>query len=398
MSGSSMDFIYDSEIFIDLYVILEIDIDAKQEEIKSAYIGLAKKNHPDQGGSSEKFQEITRAYEILYNKETRKEYDLYYLKKNMDEYKGDDITRLKDEYKNFITSNSKPITKEELDKLYSDTFDNYRDKYIEEKLDPTDFKNRIGDIEIERKNMEIENSDDSLANFMKEHGKNVNINEVFEYLKYKNSNIFNKSIVMKEWGTLDSMPGYANGYTSFMDENDYFGSNLYSNISDMNDLIDKEPINDLNIDEFINWKNKKHADTKLTNDEMELYLKQRQDEQLKLFDEVEINLANNSKRKEVEKFLKTKHLSEDVERYHDNLKENDKLKKSLNVSDVSNVSNLEKSKKLTDIEDLLNHMEKIKEEEFSNDKPSNTNKIDFMDLKSGRELPKINNVRKRDFK
>jgi curved DNA-binding protein CbpA len=79
--------------------ILEIDMDAKQDEIKTAYIGLAKKNHPDQGGSSEKFQEITRAYEILYNKETRKEYDLYYLKKSMDEFKGDDILRLKDEYK-----------------------------------------------------------------------------------------------------------------------------------------------------------------------------------------------------------------------------------------------------------------------------------------------------------
>ena len=66
MTGQ-LDFIYDSETFIDLYAILEIEMDVKIDKIKIAYIKMAKKNHPDQGGSSEKFQEITRAYEILYN-------------------------------------------------------------------------------------------------------------------------------------------------------------------------------------------------------------------------------------------------------------------------------------------------------------------------------------------
>jgi len=37
-------------------------MDAKSDVIKIAHIKMAKKNHPEQGGSSEKFQEITRAY------------------------------------------------------------------------------------------------------------------------------------------------------------------------------------------------------------------------------------------------------------------------------------------------------------------------------------------------
>lgn len=396
MPGGVLDFIYDSETFVDLYTILEIDMDAKQDEIKTAYIGLAKKNHPDQGGSSDRFQEITRAYEILYNKETRKEYDLYYLKKSMDEFKGDDILRLKDDYKNFITASTKPITKEELDKLYSETFDDYRDKYKEEKIDQVDFVNRINDIEVERKNMEIENSDDSLANFLKEHGKDVNINDVFEYLKYKNSNLFSNNLVIKEWGTLDSMPGYANGYTSFMDDNEFFGSNLYSNISDMNSIMSKESMNNLNIDEFINWKNTKRNDTKLTESELDVYLKKRQEEQEKLFDEVETNLAISSKRKEVEKFLKTKHLSEDVERYYDDLENNDK-----NTKTDKNKKTEKKSSKSDNLDDMLNYMEKIRSEEFTDEKPKSlvkTGETEFTDLKSNRELPKINNVRKREFK
>ena len=432
MSKSTLDFIYDSTLFVDLYSILQIDIDVKQDEIKTAYITLAKKNHPDQGGSSDKFQEITRAYEVLYNKETRKEYDLYYLKKNMDEFGGDDILRLKDDYKNWVSSSSKQISKEELDKLYLDTFNEYRDKYKEIKINQSELIDRMKDIEVERKNMEIENTDDSLNNFIKEHGMskcvdldtnpnpnpnpnsnpdtnpNINVNDVFEYLKYKNSNVFgNNNIMLKEWGTLDTIPGYSSGYTSFVDDNEYFGSNLYSSISDMNDLMSKESMNNLNIDDFVNWKNTKRSDTKLSESELDNYLKKRQEEELLLFDEVETNLSNGTKKKEVEKFLKTKHLSEDVERYYDDL---DNYKKNVNTNDNNDI-NLDtqipsdtNNDTSNNLDDMLKYMEKIKVKDFTD---TNTNtKIkqsaksidsDFVDLKTNRELPKINNVRKREF-
>lgn len=398
MSKSALDFIYDSAVFIDLYSVLEIEIDAKQDEIKSAYISLAKKNHPDQGGSSDKFQEITRAYEILYSKEMRKEYDLYYLKKNMDEFGGCDILRLRDDYKKWVSSMSKPISKEELDKLYSETFAEYRDKFKEEKINQSDLVDRIKDIEVERKNMEIENSDDSLFNFIKEHNKTTensnysDINDVFEYLKYKNSNIFGKNeIMLNDLGTLDTMPGYSSGYTSFIDENEYFSSNLYSSISDMNTDMPKDSIDNLNIDDFNNWKNNKRADSKLSESELTEYLVKRQQEELKLFNDVEYSLADKSKRKEVENYLKTKYLSEDVERYYNGLEDYDK--KTNNQTDTS-----------TNFDDILEYMEKIRTEDFGTLNKSNTklenddSKSEFMDLKTNRELPKINNVRKREFK
>ena len=43
MSGL-LDFIYDSQIFVDLYSVLEVEMDAKTDEIKMGYIKMAKKH------------------------------------------------------------------------------------------------------------------------------------------------------------------------------------------------------------------------------------------------------------------------------------------------------------------------------------------------------------------
>ena len=62
---------------MDFYNILNIKKDATQEEIKHAYIKLAKIYHPDKNKSSDshnKFIEINTAYEILYNNKTNKNY------------------------------------------------------------------------------------------------------------------------------------------------------------------------------------------------------------------------------------------------------------------------------------------------------------------------------------
>jgi DnaJ-class molecular chaperone len=64
-----------------LYEILEIEETASETEIKKAYRKLAVKFHPDknQGGSdaSEKFKEISRAYETLSDPQKRRMYDEY---------------------------------------------------------------------------------------------------------------------------------------------------------------------------------------------------------------------------------------------------------------------------------------------------------------------------------
>ena len=45
------------------------------EDIKKAYRKLAIKNHPDKGGDPEKFKEIQKAYDILFDREKRDIYD-----------------------------------------------------------------------------------------------------------------------------------------------------------------------------------------------------------------------------------------------------------------------------------------------------------------------------------
>lgn len=63
-----------------LYEILEISPSASDSAIKSAYRKLARKHHPDLNSGSElsikKFKEVTEAYEILSDRDKKKNYDL----------------------------------------------------------------------------------------------------------------------------------------------------------------------------------------------------------------------------------------------------------------------------------------------------------------------------------
>lgn len=64
------------------YQILKVSQKATEKEIKKSYKSLAKKYHPDlykgdKDFAETKIKEINEAYEILSNKERRKEYDEY---------------------------------------------------------------------------------------------------------------------------------------------------------------------------------------------------------------------------------------------------------------------------------------------------------------------------------
>ena len=58
------------------YQILGAVHDDTEAQIKKKFYKLSFEHHPDKGGNSEIFSEITEAYNILYDKETREEYDL----------------------------------------------------------------------------------------------------------------------------------------------------------------------------------------------------------------------------------------------------------------------------------------------------------------------------------
>ncbi|KAL3735074.1 chaperone protein DnaJ [Eucalyptus grandis] len=63
----------------DYYKILEVDYDASEDAIRSNYIRLALKWHPDkqkgQDDATSRFQEINEAYQVLSDPAKRREYD-----------------------------------------------------------------------------------------------------------------------------------------------------------------------------------------------------------------------------------------------------------------------------------------------------------------------------------
>lgn len=64
----------------DYYKVLEVPRSASAKDIKSAYRGMAKRFHPDANpgkDTTEKFQEVNRAYEVLNDPDLKKKYDMY---------------------------------------------------------------------------------------------------------------------------------------------------------------------------------------------------------------------------------------------------------------------------------------------------------------------------------
>lgn len=59
----------------DHYQTLGVDRNATQDEIKKAYRKLAAQHHPDRGGDTAKFQEISAAYDTLGDPDKRAQYD-----------------------------------------------------------------------------------------------------------------------------------------------------------------------------------------------------------------------------------------------------------------------------------------------------------------------------------
>ena len=65
----------------DYYGVLGLSREASEAEIKKAYRRLARDHHPDANpddpGAEERFKELTEAYEVLSNTESRRAYDTY---------------------------------------------------------------------------------------------------------------------------------------------------------------------------------------------------------------------------------------------------------------------------------------------------------------------------------
>jgi len=300
---SKIDFIYDSPVFIDLYELLEVEIDARPEEIKRSYLNLSKTHHPDRGGNNEMFQEITRAYEVLFSKDTRKEYDLYYLKKNMEDTDIDDLLKFKKEHKQFQNSNYKPISDEKLAELRHKLFDNV---IMEEVLEEKDLNKRINDINLERETMDIEVEDDTLYKFVKE-DNDTTINDVFEYIKHSEDKLDNNTkIVENNIYTLDTLPISNINYYSLNDDN--LESTLYSSVGVINNNSNNMVEKYLNSTDINEWKKTKNSDKKLSSQDIDNYLNKRKKEENDIF----LNVASDLNVKKTSKFLNNTYIKEEI--------------------------------------------------------------------------------------
>ena len=64
------------------YETLCVTKEASDSDIKKAYHTLSLKYHPDKGGDTQKFQEISEAYEVLSDEQKRKDHDNSFLEHN----------------------------------------------------------------------------------------------------------------------------------------------------------------------------------------------------------------------------------------------------------------------------------------------------------------------------
>lgn len=163
---------------IDLYKVLNIEQDATLKDVRKSFRKLSKKYHPDKLKTpnmnylipiyQKKYELITTAYNILSDKDCRREYDqMSYINKKQHDFIG-----LKEKFDDDQNSREKPLTKEEAFHMYDEISNN-----LDKKHKIKDFEERtISKILSERENLpqidQLDNVDDD-ESFNNEFYKNV---------------------------------------------------------------------------------------------------------------------------------------------------------------------------------------------------------------------------------
>ncbi|XP_078157310.1 DNAJ heat shock family protein isoform X1 [Carex rostrata] len=112
----------------DYYVVLGVSRDASQDDIKKAFLTLAKKYHPDTNNSQSarrKFQEIRDAYEILRDPSKRAQYDQRSSGEEEMRYTANDAGEFRSR------TNRDPFS-DDFYKIFSQVFENERDAYADD--------------------------------------------------------------------------------------------------------------------------------------------------------------------------------------------------------------------------------------------------------------------------
>ena len=222
---------------------------------------------------------------------------MYYLKKSQEDINEDDNLRMKKEFDEFKKQIEKPLTKDEIDKLYDNIFDD-RDNDLKMKDD--EFKTRVNDIELERDNLDL--SEKNVVDEFLEDNNDISRDDLFEYMNNKNNNQ-----IVSELGTYDCMDG--NMDFSLINDNEKAPSSLLFSGIDTNEI--NKDIDNINKDDLKSWVNNKKSDQKLTSNELDVYLQRRKEEEDSLLKEVEYNLKDVNNKKKVKNFLK-KNINEEI--------------------------------------------------------------------------------------
>ena len=159
---------------VDLYAILDIPRDADSDIIKKQYRNLAKKYHPDKGGSNNLFALLTYAYNILSNDSLRLEYNRKF---EIQDIEKKNHIKLKDSFMKSIDGlqhNNVDDAKKEFKKNNKnlDKKHNFNRKNINDKISSTDINKVIKELELSREQDDIECIKDPIFN-----NDNFNLNK-----------------------------------------------------------------------------------------------------------------------------------------------------------------------------------------------------------------------------
>ncbi len=120
----------------DYYELLEVNKNASDETIKKVFRMLIKKNHPDlfdgeeKIKAEEKVKELNEAYEVVIDKEKRKEYDLRLEEYNKKSEEKINILLEENEYLKTVINEKNQLIKEFLAQMginedgYAETYEN----------------------------------------------------------------------------------------------------------------------------------------------------------------------------------------------------------------------------------------------------------------------------------
>jgi curved DNA-binding protein CbpA len=108
-----------AKTYMNPYKILRIDKNYDEKSLKTAYISMAMKTHPDKGGNKDVFQQVTIAYTLLLKKLKNRDSDRqhYELKSGHTDYRENGQTNLK---QNINFADNERFDKDMFNKIYQE--------------------------------------------------------------------------------------------------------------------------------------------------------------------------------------------------------------------------------------------------------------------------------------